>query len=89
MKPRHMMADCPLLKSEPDKLKHKKAMCAPWNVLQNSTKEESKNEEAMICFVAIKENEDESSDTKVNDQNPSYDDLLCSSETMHETCKSY
>lgn len=37
----------------------------------------------MVCFGAIKDKDDEGSDTEVDDQNPSYDDLLCASEETH------
>lgn len=38
----------------------------------------------MVCFVAIEENNDESSDTEVKDDNPLYDELCCAFEEMYE-----
>lgn len=53
-KPCHMMANCPLLKRKLDKLKRKKSMCVTWNKLEGSEcKENSKNEDALICFMAM------------------------------------
>lgn len=41
----------------------------------------------MICFVAINENDDEGSETKVNDQNPSYVIYFALLKEMHEDIK--
>lgn len=53
-------------------------MCATWAELGNSeSEEEPDNEEVVVCFMAIKDNDDdEGSDTEVHDQNPSYDEII-------------
>lgn len=38
----------------------------------------------MVCFMAIEENIDEGRDTGVKEDNPSYDDLFCAFEKIHE-----
>lgn len=46
------------------------------------SEEDSYNEDAMFCFVAIEEINDEGNETKVNEGNPTYDDLLFAFEQM-------
>lgn len=81
-KPGHIIASCPLLKSE---YKRKKATCATLNEMEESESEiDSSVEKAMLCFVAFKDNKHVDYESDVNDQNRSYDDLLCAFEELHE-----
>lgn len=46
-------------------------MSATWDKLEGSQSEEDPdNEDAMVCFMAIEENNDEGNETEVNDDNP-------------------
>lgn len=74
----------PTSKSKPDIFKSKKARCTTWHGLEGSQYEDSDNEEAMLCFIDIKKNISEDNETKVNNDNLSYDDLLWALEEIHE-----
>lgn len=63
-------------------------MCVTKDKLENSeSKEESDAEDAWVCFVAVKDNDDDGSDNDVNDQNLSDDNLLFTFEDMQEHMK--
>lgn len=48
-------------------------MCVIWNESDRSEfEEDSKNEEPMLCFMAIVENEQEKNKNEVEENNPSY-----------------
>lgn len=82
------MANCPLLRRKPDKLKRKKAKCATRNGLEkNGFEEDSNAEDATVCFV--KDNDDEGRDIEVNDSNLFCDELFCTFEEIIKICRSY
>lgn len=73
-----------LVKSKPERFKHKKAMCATWDETCGSEPEEDSDyEEAVLCFMAFQENDDESEVNNVENENPSYDDSLFHFEEMY------
>lgn len=54
-------------------------MCVTWDDLENT-----EFEEGIVCFMAIKDNDDGGSDNRVNKSNLSYDKLFCAFEEIHE-----
>lgn len=78
--PGHVRANYPLLKSN-----RGVKTCVKWDELENSESEEdSDGEETMACSMAMKDNDDEGSDIKVNYSNLSSDELFCTFEEIHE-----
>lgn len=47
--------ECPLLKAKPNKFKQKQAIRATYDEFGGSDEEDSENEEAMLCFMAVGE----------------------------------
>lgn len=63
-------------------------MCATWDEFRESRfEEDSETEEAMLCSMDIKENEQEEKEKKLEENSPSYVDLLCAFEELHDEMK--